>query len=74
MEQMRMQNQYYEQQKASGRSDSEINIVYGGNTLEFDGDKYVMRDDVDGILKQAVEQMQSNMTRSARSRLNMGLR
>jgi len=74
MEQMRLQNQYYQGQKDRGVSDAQISVVYGGNTLEFDGEKYVMRDDVDGILRQAVEQMQSSMTRSARTRLDMGLR
>ena len=69
-----MQNAYYQRQKELGKSDAEIHIAYGGNTLEFDGDKYVLRDDVDGILRQAVDQMQSNMTRSARARLEMGLR
>ena len=73
-EQIRMQTNYHEAQRNSGKSDADINIAYGGSTIEFDGTNYVMRDDVNGIVKEAVNQMQSNMTRSARTRLELGMR
>ena len=50
-----------------------VNVTYSGTTLNFNGDEYVQKKDVGGIIKSATNATQSRMANSATYRLNAGM-
>ena len=54
-------------------SSGPVNVNYSGTTLNFNGDEYVQKKDVGGIIKSATNATQSRMANSATYRLNAGM-
>ena len=50
-----------------------VNVNYSGTTLNFNGDEYVQKKDVGGIIKSATNATQSRLANSAAYRLNAGM-
>ena len=51
-----------------------MNVNYSGSTLSFNGDDYVSKGDVNGIVGQAVGQTMKTLSSSSGARLRAGLR
>ena len=50
-----------------------VAINYSGSTMNFDGNQYVNKSDVNGIVQQAVTAVNTNLQRSPKARLNIGI-
>ena len=57
-----------------GGSAPAVNVNYSGSTLSFNGDDYVSKGDVNGIVGQAVGQTMKTLSSSSGARLRAGLR
>jgi hypothetical protein len=53
--------------------DSGVTINYSGSTVNFNGDDYIKRSDVGGIVKSATNATMNTLTRSSGARLGAGL-
>ena len=62
-----------EQYQASQSGNANVSVEYNGDRINMNDNDYVSTKDVSGIVNSAVSAMQNKMTRSSKSRLEMGM-